>query len=62
MGEDARQQFLASVADGGALGIAKRAVLFYAVEALVNRSESHVLRVRVAASVLLAGLVARVTL
>jgi UDP-GlcNAc:undecaprenyl-phosphate GlcNAc-1-phosphate transferase len=48
--------------DGGALGIAKLVVLFYAVEALVNRSESHVLWVRVAASVLLAGLVARVTL
>jgi UDP-GlcNAc:undecaprenyl-phosphate GlcNAc-1-phosphate transferase len=48
--------------DGGALGIAKLVVLFYAIEALVNRSESHVLWVRVAASVLLAGLVARVTL
>jgi UDP-GlcNAc:undecaprenyl-phosphate/decaprenyl-phosphate GlcNAc-1-phosphate transferase len=48
--------------DGGALGIAKLVVLFYAVEALVNRSESHVLWVRVAASVLLAGLVARVML
>lgn len=47
--------------DGGALGIAKLVVLFYAVEALVNRSESHVLWVRVAASLLLAGLVARVT-
>jgi UDP-GlcNAc:undecaprenyl-phosphate GlcNAc-1-phosphate transferase len=48
--------------DGSALGIAKLVVLFYAVEALVNRSESHVLWVRVAASVLLAGLVVRVTL
>jgi UDP-GlcNAc:undecaprenyl-phosphate GlcNAc-1-phosphate transferase len=48
--------------DGGALGIAKLVVLFYAVEALLNRSEPHVLWVRVVASVLLAGLVVRVTL
>jgi UDP-GlcNAc:undecaprenyl-phosphate GlcNAc-1-phosphate transferase len=48
--------------DGGALGIAKLVVLYYAVEALVNRPEPHVLWVRVAASVLLAGLVARVML
>jgi UDP-GlcNAc:undecaprenyl-phosphate GlcNAc-1-phosphate transferase len=48
--------------DGGALGIAKLVVLFYAIEALLNRAESHVLWVRVAASMLLTGLVARVTL
>jgi hypothetical protein len=48
--------------DGGALGIAKLVVLFYAIEALMNRSDTHVLWVRVAASVVLASLVARIAL
>jgi hypothetical protein len=48
--------------DGGALGIAKLVVLFYAIEALMNRSDTHALWVRVAASVVLASLVARIAL
>ena len=45
--------------DGGALGIAKLVVLFYAMEVLVSRSRSRVLWLRIAASTLLVGLVAR---
>jgi UDP-GlcNAc:undecaprenyl-phosphate GlcNAc-1-phosphate transferase len=44
---------------GGALGIAKLVVLFYAIEALVSRVEIRVLWLRIAASALLAGLVVR---
>lgn len=45
--------------DGGALGIAKLVVLFYAIEVLVSRSEMRVLWLRIAAVTLLAGLVVR---
>ncbi len=47
---------------GGAVGIAKLVVLFYAIEALVSRVEVRVLWLRVAASTLLAGLVVRTLL
>jgi UDP-GlcNAc:undecaprenyl-phosphate/decaprenyl-phosphate GlcNAc-1-phosphate transferase len=45
--------------DGGALGIAKLVIVFYAIEALVNRAEVPVIWLRAAAAVLLAGLVMR---
>jgi len=44
---------------GGALGIAKLVILFYAIEALVSRVEQRVVWLRIATSILLAGLVAR---
>jgi UDP-GlcNAc:undecaprenyl-phosphate/decaprenyl-phosphate GlcNAc-1-phosphate transferase len=47
---------------GGALGIAKLVVLFYALEALVSRVEMRVFWLRIAASTLLAGLVVRTLL
>jgi UDP-GlcNAc:undecaprenyl-phosphate GlcNAc-1-phosphate transferase len=47
---------------GGALGIAKLVVLFYALEALVSRVEMRVVWLRIAASTLLAGLVVRTLL
>ena len=42
---------------GGALGIAKLVIFFYAIEALVSRVEMRVLWLRLAASAVLAGLV-----
>lgn len=45
--------------DGGALGIAKLVVLFYAMEALVTRLDVRVLWFRIIASSLLVSLVAR---
>ncbi len=45
--------------DGGAAGIAKLVILFYAIEVLVSRVEMRVVWLRVAASTLLAGLLAR---
>jgi UDP-GlcNAc:undecaprenyl-phosphate GlcNAc-1-phosphate transferase len=45
--------------DGGALGIAKLVVLFYAMEALVSRQDMRVLWLRIIASTLLVSLVAR---
>lgn len=45
--------------DGGPLGIAKLVVLFYAIEVLVSRSEMRVVWLRIAAAVLLAGLIVR---
>jgi UDP-GlcNAc:undecaprenyl-phosphate GlcNAc-1-phosphate transferase len=45
--------------DGGALGIAKLVVLFYAMEVLVNRLDLPVLWLRIIASTLLVSLVAR---
>jgi hypothetical protein len=47
---------------GGALGITKLVVLFYALEALVSRVEMRVVWLRIAASTLLAGLVVRTLL
>ncbi len=47
---------------GGALGIAKLVILFYAIEALVSRVEMRVLWLRIGASALLAGLVVRTLL
>jgi len=44
---------------GGALGIAKLVILFYAIEALVSRTELQVVRLRIAAAMLLAGLIVR---
>lgn len=48
-----------SLPDGGALGIAKLVILFYAIELLVSRTETRVIWLRLAASMLLAGLVLR---
>jgi UDP-GlcNAc:undecaprenyl-phosphate GlcNAc-1-phosphate transferase len=45
--------------DGGAAGIAKLVVLFYAIEVLVNRTEMKVVWLRVAATTLLVGLIVR---
>jgi UDP-GlcNAc:undecaprenyl-phosphate GlcNAc-1-phosphate transferase len=45
--------------DGGALGIAKLVVLFYAIEVLVSRTETQVVWLRFAATILLASLVIR---
>jgi UDP-GlcNAc:undecaprenyl-phosphate GlcNAc-1-phosphate transferase len=45
--------------DGGALGIAKLVILFYAIEALASRVELPVLWLRMATSTLLAGLIVR---
>jgi UDP-GlcNAc:undecaprenyl-phosphate GlcNAc-1-phosphate transferase len=45
--------------DGGALGIAKLVVFFYAIEALVSDSELPVTWLRLAAATLLAGLIVR---
>ena len=45
--------------DGGALGIAKLVILFYATEALLSRADMSVLWLRITASTLLIGLVAR---
>jgi UDP-GlcNAc:undecaprenyl-phosphate GlcNAc-1-phosphate transferase len=45
--------------DGGALGIAKLVVLFYAMEALVSRLDMRVFWLRIGASTLLVSLVAR---
>jgi UDP-GlcNAc:undecaprenyl-phosphate GlcNAc-1-phosphate transferase len=45
--------------DGGALGIAKLVILFYAIEALASRVELRVLWLRIATSTLLAGLIVR---
>ena len=47
---------------GGALGIAKLVILFYAIEALVSRVDVWVLWLRIAASALLAGLLLRTLL
>jgi UDP-GlcNAc:undecaprenyl-phosphate/decaprenyl-phosphate GlcNAc-1-phosphate transferase len=44
---------------GGGLAIAKLVILFYAIEMLVSRSELRAVWVRVAAAVVLAGLVVR---
>jgi UDP-GlcNAc:undecaprenyl-phosphate/decaprenyl-phosphate GlcNAc-1-phosphate transferase len=44
---------------GGALGIAKLVILFYAIEALVSRTELQVVWLRIAAAMLLAGLIVR---
>ncbi len=48
--------------DGGALGIAKLVILFYAIEAMVSRVETRVVWLRIAATTLLAGLVVRTLL
>jgi UDP-GlcNAc:undecaprenyl-phosphate GlcNAc-1-phosphate transferase len=45
--------------DGGAVGIAKLVILFYAIEALVSRTEVKVVWLRIAAATLLAGLIVR---
>ena len=45
--------------DGGALGIAKLVILFYAIEVLVSRVELRVVWLRTAAAMLLAGLIVR---
>jgi UDP-GlcNAc:undecaprenyl-phosphate/decaprenyl-phosphate GlcNAc-1-phosphate transferase len=45
--------------DGGALGIAKLVILFYAIEVLVSRVEMRVVWLRIAAATLLAGLIVR---
>jgi UDP-GlcNAc:undecaprenyl-phosphate GlcNAc-1-phosphate transferase len=45
--------------DGGALGIAKLVILFYAIEALVSRVEMKVVWLRIAAAMLLVGLIVR---
>ena len=45
--------------DGGARGIAKLVVLFYAIEVLVNPVETRVVWLRIAAAALLAGLIVR---
>jgi UDP-GlcNAc:undecaprenyl-phosphate/decaprenyl-phosphate GlcNAc-1-phosphate transferase len=44
---------------GGAIGIAKLVILFYAIEVLVSRVELGVVWLRIAATALLAGLVLR---
>jgi UDP-GlcNAc:undecaprenyl-phosphate GlcNAc-1-phosphate transferase len=44
---------------GGAAGVAKLVILFYAIEILISRTESHVLWLRFGAATLLAGLIAR---
>jgi hypothetical protein len=45
--------------DGGALDIAKLVILFYAIELLVSPTETRVIWLRLATSMLLAGLVLR---
>jgi UDP-GlcNAc:undecaprenyl-phosphate GlcNAc-1-phosphate transferase len=45
--------------NGGAVGIAKLVILFYAIEALVSRSEMQVVWLRIAAAALMAGLIVR---
>jgi hypothetical protein len=45
--------------DGGAGGIAKLVILFYAIEALVSPVETPVVWLRIAAAALLAGLIVR---
>jgi UDP-GlcNAc:undecaprenyl-phosphate GlcNAc-1-phosphate transferase len=45
--------------DGGAAGIAKLVILFYAIEVLVSRTEMRVLWLRIAAATLLTGLIVR---
>jgi UDP-GlcNAc:undecaprenyl-phosphate/decaprenyl-phosphate GlcNAc-1-phosphate transferase len=45
--------------DGGALGIAKLVILFYAIEVLVSRMETQVVWLRFAATMLLGGLIVR---
>jgi hypothetical protein len=45
--------------DGGALGIAKLVILFYAIEVLVSRVEMQVVWLRIAATILLSGLIVR---
>jgi hypothetical protein len=45
--------------DGGALGIAKLVILFYAIEGLVNRTETKVVWLRIASAALLTGLIVR---
>jgi UDP-GlcNAc:undecaprenyl-phosphate/decaprenyl-phosphate GlcNAc-1-phosphate transferase len=45
--------------DGGALGIAKLVILFYAIEVLVSRVEMQVVWLRLGVTALLAGLIAR---
>lgn len=48
-----------SLPNGGAAGIAKLVILFYAVEVLITRAELGVVWLRVAAAALLAGLMLR---
>jgi hypothetical protein len=45
--------------DGGAASIAKLVILFYAIEVLVSRVELGVVWLRIAAVVVLTGLVVR---
>jgi len=45
--------------DGGAVGIAKLVILFYAIEVLVSRVEMQVVWLRVASAMLLTGLIVR---
>jgi hypothetical protein len=45
--------------DGGAVGIAKLVILFYAIEALLSRTETRVVWFRISAATLLAGLIVR---
>jgi UDP-GlcNAc:undecaprenyl-phosphate GlcNAc-1-phosphate transferase len=50
---------LVGLPNGGALGIAKLVVLFYAIEALVSRVEMRVVWLRLGITVLLVGLIVR---
>ena len=45
--------------DGGVGGIAKLAILFYALEVLTSRAELRVVWLRIAVATLLAGLILR---
>jgi hypothetical protein len=45
--------------DGGALGIAKLVILFYAIEVLVSREEMKVVWLRLGVAALLTGLIVR---
>lgn len=45
--------------NGGALGIAKLVIMFYAIEALVSRAEMKILWLRLGVTALLAGLIVR---
>jgi UDP-GlcNAc:undecaprenyl-phosphate GlcNAc-1-phosphate transferase len=46
--------------NGGALGIAKLVILFYAIEALLSRSETRVIGIRMVAALVLLGLTSRI--
>jgi len=48
-----------SLPDGGALGIAKLVIMYYAIEVLVSRAEMQVVWLRLGVATLLAGLIVR---